>query len=72
MITIVILSTKGGVGKTTLTANLGALLADLGLKVLIIDTDTQPSLSKHAGNFSDSFANILVSEIENSFHLCSI
>ena len=28
MITFTIASTKGGVGKTTLTANLGALLAD--------------------------------------------
>jgi chromosome partitioning related protein ParA len=40
-------STKGGVGKTTLTANLGALLADMGLRVLLIDADVQPSLSKY-------------------------
>lgn len=46
MITFTITSTKGGVGKTTLTANLGALLADLGLRVLLIDADIQPSLSK--------------------------
>lgn len=39
-------STKGGVGKTTLTANLGAYLADLEFKVLLVDTDVQPSLSK--------------------------
>lgn len=44
---ITIMSTKGGVGKTTLTANLGAALADLGFKVLMIDTDTQQSLSKY-------------------------
>lgn len=42
-----IVSTKGGVGKTTLTANLAGLLADLGLKVLAIDADMQPSLSKY-------------------------
>ncbi|MCD8050030.1 MAG: septum site-determining protein MinD [Clostridia bacterium] len=36
---IVITSGKGGVGKTTLTANLGAALALLGKKTLIIDTD---------------------------------
>ncbi|MCC6792423.1 MAG: ParA family protein [Thermomicrobiales bacterium] len=46
MITFTVISTKGGVGKTTLTANLGALLADLGLRVLLIDADVQPSLSK--------------------------
>lgn len=46
MIKFTVISTKGGVGKTTLTANLGALLADLGLRVLLIDADVQPSLSK--------------------------
>jgi chromosome partitioning related protein ParA len=47
MITVAIVSTKGGVGKTTLTANLGALLADLGLRVLLVDADVQPSLSRY-------------------------
>ena len=47
MITFTIASTKGGVGKTTLTANLGALLADMGLRVLLVDADVQPSLSKY-------------------------
>ena len=46
MITFTVISTKGGVGKTTLTANLSALLADMGLRVLMIDADVQPSLSK--------------------------
>jgi len=44
MIKITIVSTKGGVGKTTLTANLGGLLADSGYRVLLIDAD--PRLSK--------------------------
>ena len=47
MIKFTVISTKGGVGKTTLTANLGGLLADIGLRVLLIDADVQPSLSKY-------------------------
>ena len=46
-IVITICSTKGGVGKTTLTANIGGLLADLNFKVLLIDGDSQGSLSRH-------------------------
>ena len=47
MIVFATVSTKGGVGKTTLTANLGALLADLGMRVLMIDADVQPSLTRY-------------------------
>jgi cellulose biosynthesis protein BcsQ len=36
---------KGGVGKTTITANIGAALAFEGLRVLMIDLDHQSSLS---------------------------
>jgi septum site-determining protein MinD len=36
---IVITSGKGGVGKTTLTANLGRGLAQLGCRVVLLDTD---------------------------------
>jgi len=44
---ITITSTKGGVGKTTLTASLGALLADLEQRVLLVDADPQPTLSSY-------------------------
>lgn len=42
---ISVLNLKGGVGKTTLTANLGAALARRGWKVLLIDIDLQGSLT---------------------------
>ncbi|QNM95459.1 ParA family protein [Chitinimonas koreensis] len=44
---IAVISTKGGVGKTTVVANIGPLLAELGFRVLMIDADIQPSLSKY-------------------------
>jgi len=47
MLTLTVVATKGGVGKTTLSANLGGLLRDLGLRVLLVDADVQPSLSKY-------------------------
>lgn len=46
-IVISVTSTKGGVGKTTVAANLGAGLAQFGMRVLLVDADVQPSLSKY-------------------------
>jgi chromosome partitioning related protein ParA len=40
-----VISTKGGPGKTTVTANLGAFCADSNIRTLLLDLDTQPSLS---------------------------
>lgn len=44
---ISIIATKGGVGKTTVAANLGGFAADAGLRVLLIDLDIQPTLSSY-------------------------
>lgn len=42
---IVITSGKGGVGKTTTSANIGTGLAILGRRVVMIDTDMRASES---------------------------
>jgi chromosome partitioning protein len=42
---ISVINYKGGVGKTTVTANLGAVLAYRGYSVLLIDLDHQASLT---------------------------
>ncbi len=42
---IPVLNLKGGVGKTTLAANLGAAYARMGWRVLLVDLDLQASLT---------------------------
>ena len=44
---ITITSGKGGVGKTTATANLGMALASLGQRVVCIDADIGPVSYTH-------------------------
>ena len=46
---IVLANHKGGVTKTTSTANLGAMLAERGRRVLIVDCDPQANLSEAFG-----------------------
>ncbi|MCY4437663.1 MAG: ParA family protein [Chloroflexi bacterium] len=53
---------KGGVGKTTTTANLGATLSLMGKRILAVDMDAQANLTAHFGlerELQTSVANAL-------------
>ena len=73
MKTITVCSTKGGVGKTTLTANLGAIIADAEFRVLLVDADPQPSLSSYyavnQSPDSTGLTDLLTSEQMSQFQL---
>ena len=47
---IAVSSGKGGAGKTTMTANIGSALVDMGYSVIVVDTNlTTPNLGFHLG-----------------------
>jgi len=49
MMVLSVLNKKGGVGKTTISTNLGQLMSILGDRVLMIDNDAQHNLSSTLG-----------------------
>ena len=62
MTVISVANNKGGVGKTTTTLNVGAALADLNCRVLLVALDPQASLTLYMGYDPASFTR-------NTYHL---
>ena len=64
---IAVFNHKGGVGKTTSVANLGAALARMGRRVLLVDCDPQACLTVHFGidldDPGDTFYEIVAAEL---------
>lgn len=54
MFVIAVMSSKGGVGRTTLAANLAVILSERSLPVTLIEYDPQHTLAAHFGLATDS------------------